>query len=106
MTRQFFAFSDTDLLNVYVRCTERRETQNFARRRIVHENKDGADATCILLGRVCRHIPGSTEVDVYSFAARPSMAFKCYLIYSYLRMFHVGYVPILYKLCLGHRLQP
>ena len=52
VTRQFFAFRITELLNAYLRCTERIEAQELARRCIVHQNKDRINAFCILLGRI------------------------------------------------------
>ena len=49
IARQFFAFRIVELLNTYLCCAKRIEAQNLARRCIVHQNEDGADAFCILL---------------------------------------------------------
>jgi len=52
VTRQFFTLRVTQLLNAYLCSAERVKTQDFARRRIINQNKDGANAFCILLGGV------------------------------------------------------
>ena len=52
ITRQFFSFNITELLNAHLCCAQGIEAQDLARRCIVHQNKDRANAFCILLCRV------------------------------------------------------
>lgn len=49
IARQFFTFRFTELLNAYLCCAERVKTQYLARCRVINQNKNGANAFCILL---------------------------------------------------------